>query len=187
MGKLSDILHNGDGDRMRRAWDSTEAAGEFEPLPGGVYVARIVAGELFAGKTNGTPGYKLAFRILEGEHVGRQFWHDVWLTEAALPMAKRDLAKIGVASLEQLEAPLPKGIRCSVKLALRKGDDGTVFNRVRSFDVLAIDPPDDDPFAPAKLSTDPTPPPLEDAAKPPGTVQSEGADALPANTAAIPF
>lgn len=149
MGKLSDILSNGSGDELRRKWNDTEAAKDFTPLPGGEYLARIIGGELFTGRTNGTPGYKLAFKVLDGEHAGRQFWHDVWLTQAALPMTKRDLGKLGVADLEQLDRPLPPGIRCSVKLALRRDDDGSEYNRVRRFDVLGIDEPERDAFAPS--------------------------------------
>ena len=145
---LSDILRNGDRESLSRAWGETQAAEDFAPLPSGEYVARIVGGELFTSKTKGTAGYKLAFRVLEGDHQGRQFWHDVWLTPAALPMAKRDLAKLGVTSLEQLERPLPPGIRCKVKLALRRDDDGTEHNRVKHFEVVGIDPPEQDAFAP---------------------------------------
>ena len=93
---LSDILSQGSQQQLHDAWNSTEAADEFKPLPPGEYLARIVTGELFTAKTKGTPGYKLTFRVVDGEHAGRQFWHDVWLTPAALPMAKRDLAKLGV-------------------------------------------------------------------------------------------
>ena len=35
----------------------------------------------------------------------------------SLPMSKRDLAKLCVTSLDQLDQPLPPGIRCKVKLA----------------------------------------------------------------------
>ena len=157
VGKLSDILRNGDADRLRQSWDQTEAAGELAPLPPGEYTAHIIAGVLETGKTRGTPGYKLTFRVSEGEYIGRQFWHDIWLTEAALPMAKRDLAKIGVASLEQLELPLPRGIRCLCKLVLRKADDGAEFNQVRTFAVVGIDPPppEADAFAPPDEGTPP--------------------------------
>jgi hypothetical protein len=145
---LTDILHNGQREDLSRAWANTEAAEDFAPLPAGEYVARIVAGELFTSKTKGTAGYKLTFKVLEGPHQNRQFWHDVWLTPAALPMAKRDLAKLGVSALEQLERPLPPGIRCKVKLALRRDDDGAEYNRVRTFEVVGIDAPTADPFAP---------------------------------------
>ena len=145
---LSEILHNGDQQSLSSAWDNSEAAEDFAPLPTDEYVARIVAGELFTSKTKETPGYKLAFRVLEGDHAGRQFWHDIWLTPAAMSMAKRDLGKLGVTAIEQLERPLPPGIRCRVKLALRKDDDGNEYNRVRSFEVIGIDPPEQDSFAP---------------------------------------
>lgn len=145
---LSDILHEGAQQSLSRAWGKTQAAEDFAPLSAGEYVARIVGGELFTSRTKGTAGYKLTFRVVEGDHQGRQFWHDVWLTPTALPMAKRDLAKLGVTALEQLERPLPQGIRCKVKLVLRRGDDGTEYNRVRTFEVIGIDPPEVDPFAP---------------------------------------
>lgn len=113
---------------------------------------------MFTGRTNGTPGYKLTFKVLEGDHAGRQFWHDIWLTPAALPMAKRDLGKLAVTDLEQLERPLPPGIRCAVKLALRRDDDGSEYNRVRRFDVLGIDEPERDAFAPDDANVDETEP-----------------------------
>jgi len=153
MGKLQDILQNGTADRLRQAWNETEAAGELAPLPPGEYIAHIIAGTLETSKTRGTPGYKLTFRVCDGDYAGRQFWHDIWLTKAALSMAKRDLAKIGVASLEQLESPLPRGIRCRCKLVLRRADDGAEFNQVRSFAVVGIDPPETDAFAPADDGT----------------------------------
>lgn len=153
--RLSDILANGQSGNLRDAWNRTEAAADFAPLPAGTYTARVVSGELFNAKS-GTPGYKLAFRVLEGEHAGRQFWHDLWLTPAALPMSKRDLGKLGVTSIEQLEQPLPAGIRCTVKLALRRDDDGAEYNRVRGFDVLGIDadPTADPDFAPGAAATE---------------------------------
>lgn len=171
MGRLSDILQSGQADAIRDAWDSTEAAGELAPLPTGEYQAHIIDGRLERSRTNATPGYKLTFCVCEGEYTGRQFWHDLWLTPAALPMTKRDLAKIGVASLSQLESPLPRGIRCLCKLVLRRGDDGAEFNKLRAFFVLGIDEPERDAFAP----DDGTPPGPPAAAAPDGTPrESEG-------------
>ena len=167
---LSDILREGDRQSLSRAWGETKAAEDFAPLPSGEYVARIIGGELFTSKTKGTAGYKLAFRVLEGDHQGRQFWHDVWLTPAALPMAKRDLAKLGVTALEQLESPLPPGIRCRVKLALRRDDDGSEYNRVKTFTVEGIDPPEQDAFAPVE---NPPQPGSGDAAEPPPNVLAD--------------
>ena len=39
---LTDILKNGSRDELSAAWNTTEAAGDHEPLPAGQYVARIV-------------------------------------------------------------------------------------------------------------------------------------------------
>ena len=118
------------------------------------------AGNCPPAKTKGTPSYKLTFRVLEGDYTrAASFWHDVYLTPAALPMAKRDLGKLGVTALEQLERPLPPGIRCRVKLALRRDDDGNEYNRVRTFDVVGIDPPEADAFAPQRPPSPAAPPP----------------------------
>ena len=70
---LSDILRQGDRESLSRAWGETKAAEDFAPLPAGEYVARIVGGELATAKTKGTPCYKLAFKVLEGDYTGRQF------------------------------------------------------------------------------------------------------------------
>ncbi len=145
--KLTDILDGNGRGNLSKAWGEAKAADDFAALPAGEYIAHITDGQISTAKT-GTPGYKLTFKVLDGEHTGRMFWHDIWLTPAAMPMAKRDLSKLGITELEQLENPIPRGIRCKVKLALRKDDDGNDRNRVKSFDVIGIDTPQADAFAP---------------------------------------
>jgi hypothetical protein len=153
---LNDILAAGSGGgNIRDLWDATDAAGEMGPLPPGEYIAHIIAGELETSRTNATPGYKLTFSVIEPSgFAGRRFWLDCWLTLAALPQTKRDLTKLGIKSLEQLERPFPRGIRCKCKLTLRKDDNGEERNRVKSFEVIGIDPPEVDTFAPTKLPPD---------------------------------
>ncbi len=138
--KLADILPKTDRERLGRDWDSTDAAVDLKPLPSGEYRCSIASGELFNAKS-GTPGYKLKLVVVEGEHADRVVWHDVWLSEAALPMAKRDLGELGIASQEQLERPLPDGIVVGAKVALRKNEDGTEYNRVNRLDVVGIETP----------------------------------------------
>jgi hypothetical protein len=145
---LSDILRNGDKESLSKAWDSTDAAKDFGSLPPADYVCRVASGELFTAKQRGTPGYKLKFEVIEGEYAGRYVWQDIWLTGAALPMAKRDLAKIGVTKIEQLEQPLPQGIVVRVKLALRTEDDGNEYNRVLRLEPVGVETPEPNPFAP---------------------------------------
>jgi hypothetical protein len=64
------------------------------------------------------------------------------------------VSKLGVTDLIQLERPVPQGIRCRVKIALRCDDNGNEFNRVRRFDVIGFDTPEPDAFAPLDVPTD---------------------------------
>jgi hypothetical protein len=146
--RFSEILQGNALEKLQRAFDATKAAGDLTPLPSGTYEAHATDGTLGTSRSKGTPFYKLTFRVCEGEHQGRHFWHDVYLTEAAMPLAKRDLAKLGIQRLEQLQQPLPALFRCRVKVALRKSDDGNEFNAVKTFEVIGIDKPEADPFAP---------------------------------------
>jgi hypothetical protein len=146
--KLTDILRAGNGGGwINDDWSTIRPAPDFAPIPPGKYIAWAIDGELFNAGT-GTPGYKLTFQVREGEHKGRKVWYDIWLTDAARSQARRDFAKLGVETKDQLEQPLPKWIRCEVHVTLRANDRGEEFNHVRRFDVLGIDPPDVDPFAP---------------------------------------
>ena len=63
-------------------------------------------------------------------------------------MAKRDLAKIGVTHLDQLERPLPSGMLATVRLALRTGRRRDGAQPSRRFDVTGIEPVEPEPFAP---------------------------------------
>jgi hypothetical protein len=145
--KLSEVLRGEDRALLQRAWSETQAAEDFGVLPAGEYVARIIEGQL-ATSRNGKPEYQLTFQVLEGEYKGRRFWHHLYLTAAALPMTKRDLTKLGVTSPDQLDTPLQPRIRCRVQLAVRRDDDKNQSNRVRSFEVIGIDEPPANPFAP---------------------------------------
>jgi hypothetical protein len=148
--KLTYILRNSNPESIKRLWENTKAAEDLKPIPGGEYRCALANGELFTAKS-GTPGYKITFEVIEGEHAGRRVWHDVWFSEAALSLAKRDLSKLGVTDLQQLEHPVPEGIVVLAKVALRRHDDGTEYNRVVRFEVVANEPPEADPFAPVPV------------------------------------
>jgi len=151
---LVDVLNGTTREALARQFDEAEAAGDMLPLPRGTYRCRVTDGELVTSKS-GTPGYTLTFTVDDGEHKGRRLWHSAWLTEAAMPMSKRDLAKLGVTSLDMLDRPLPAGFVCDVKVALRVDDDGVERNRVVSFNVVEVlaDPTGDDDFASPLNST----------------------------------
>ena len=147
--RLSDILHQQtDRERLSQLWKATAAADDFAPLPPGEYTFRTLAGELFTAK-RGTPGFKLSLQVTEGEHEGRRAWADFWLTPAALPLTKRDLVKIGVTDLAQLEQPLPAVFLIRGRLALRRDDDGNESNRLVRFECLGTE--QGDAFEPKDL------------------------------------
>lgn len=147
---LTGILPGGSGgsDDILDLFDRTEAADDFGPLPKGVYVALAVGGRLDQAST-GTRGYTVEFRVIEGEYAGRRLWVTKYLTPAAMPHTKRDLAKLGIDGKAALQRPFPANrLVCKLIVALRKGDDGTERNEVKSFDVIRVQEPTADPFAP---------------------------------------
>lgn len=153
MGKFADSLSgdesNLDPANLEQLWNSAEAAPELRPLPTGKYDCRVYGIELFKARRNATPGAKITFAVADGQFANRRLWLDLWLTPAAIGQTKRELAKLGITELAQIERPNPaaiRRIRCQVAATLRKGDDGTEFNAVRSFAVTGIDPETVDPF-----------------------------------------
>src|SRR4051794_1282704 len=127
--RLTDILTDAQRAAIQRAWKTAKAADEFKPIPAGLYRCRVEEGELSASRA-GTPGYKLTFRVLDGEHAGRRVWLDLWFTDKAKDFARRDLQKLGFDEgddddiLQRLERPLPEGIIADVKVGLRRENDG---------------------------------------------------------------
>jgi hypothetical protein len=145
---LADVLGGASRAELARQFAEAEAAGDMLPLPRGTYRCRVTDGELVTSK-GGTPGYTLTFSVDDGEHKGRKLWHTAWLTPAAMPMTKRDLAKLGVLSLDALDRPLPAGFVVDAKVVLRADDDNVERNRVVSFVVVGVlsDPTADDDFS----------------------------------------
>jgi hypothetical protein len=144
--RLSDILTNSEREQLERTWRTTKAAHDLKPIPSGEYRCVVVNGELFNSKS-GTPGFKITLEVLDGEYADRRLFLDVWLSEAAMPMARRDLGKLGIERPEQLEQPLREGIIIRAKVAVRRNDKGSEFNHVVRFEVVAFEPPAPEPFA----------------------------------------
>jgi len=127
--KLTDILQGNDLDELARRFDQTEPAAEFEPLPAGRYEVDFVHGEA-CRSSRGTMGYTCEFEISAGDCRGRRLWHTLWLSDDAMSYSRRDLKKLGISSIEQLDQPVPPGIFCFVQVAVRTGDDGVQRNTV---------------------------------------------------------
>ncbi|VTR92755.1 Uncharacterized protein OS=Rhodopirellula baltica SWK14 GN=RBSWK_05112 PE=4 SV=1: DUF669 [Gemmata massiliana] len=148
---LTGILPGGNGasDDIFDRFDATEAADDFGPLPKGVFVALAIGGKLDKART-GTDGYTIEFRVLEGEYTGRRLWVTKYFTPAALPYTKRDLAKLGIDSTAKLRQPFPANrLVCKLTVTLRRDDDGTERNEVKNLDVIRVQEPTADPFAPS--------------------------------------
>jgi hypothetical protein len=131
---------------FQKSWDATEASAGLDPLPSGTYRCLVTDGRLFTSRANETPGFKVTFEVIDGPFAGRKAWHDIWLSSPALAMAKGELAKLGITSPDQLEQPLPPRLIADVKIVQRTADDGTMFNRVKTFKVIDRDVPADDYF-----------------------------------------
>ena len=124
-------------------------------LPPGQYVGEILPAEtfLFTAKS-GAPGFKVAYRVCEGQHTGRRLWQDFWLTNAAIPYTKAALARIGIERKSQLNEPLPAGIRVRLRVVVETTDSGEQFNSIRELiELVSFEPPSCDPFAPTTDSS----------------------------------
>ena len=130
---LMDIIR-GDIQQLTPIWNDTQAADDYKPVPAGSYRCRIVEGKTILSKKR-TPGYRLTFEIVEGEHKGNRLFNVIWLTPNAIHLAKRDLPKVGINSPEEvMDKVFLKEVHADVVVGRLKGDDGLPYNRVRQFD-----------------------------------------------------
>lgn len=144
--RLADLLGDKGRDELAQEWAETQAAPEMGVVPSGHYLLEAVLGNLQKNR-NETPHYRVRFRIVTPEeHRGHLLFHSFYLTQDALPMSKRDLATLGIKKPEQLEQPLPPGLRVDVDVVVRVGNDGCKFNDLRNFKTAP--PATTEPFAP---------------------------------------
>ena len=148
---LVQALSNEGWAQLSQQFDAADTASERLPLPPGKYRCQLASGALIEART-GTPGYELAFVVTDGPHAGRRIWHKLWLTARALPMTKRDLAKLGITSLDMLGEPLPPALGCEVRVALHTDNAGIKRNCVIAIEVVEIlSDPTADPDFPSPL------------------------------------
>lgn len=157
------------------AFNGTAPAEVLDPLPAGEYQARAVNARLDETRT-GTPFYGVRLEVVTGEHTGRLLWGRWYLSPAALPYSRRDLAALGLDAFAKLERGDVPGGLLRVRVALRRDDDGTTRNEVRA--VLPGAPP---PLARPPVSAPPAPP-AEPVPPEPQTAPAPpaGVDDLPA-------
>lgn len=107
------------------------------PVPAGTYRCHIIDGRPAVART-GTPSYRLSFEVCEGEHVGQWFFHNIWLTPAALRKSALDLRKLGFATVTELyRRPLPGNLFALVTVDMRDDQNGEPRNEVKKFQIIA--------------------------------------------------
>jgi len=149
MSNKNDTVSYGYESDYEKYFDESRRAAEIGPLPAGEYLADIITGEVKIDHTTGNRLYRLTFAVVESSTFdGRRFCMDCWLTPAAKPQSLRDLTKIGITSLNQVEQPLSAIFRCKVRLAVRRDNSCEMRNRVQFFEVLEGSPLH--PIPPAK-------------------------------------
>jgi hypothetical protein len=122
------------------AFDSTEPAPEYVPIPPGVYVGRVLRGE-FCTTKSGNDGYRMRFEITEGPHAGRTVIRTWVFTTRSLPYAKRDLAVFGLTNSAKLLTPFPEAGReylVRLVVALQRGDDGAEWNDIKRIELVRV-------------------------------------------------
>jgi hypothetical protein len=123
------------------AFDAAAPAPEFEPLPPGIYSARILRGE-YCSTRAGSDAYRLRFGVTEGEYAGKTLIRTWTFGPKAVSYAKRDLMAFGLNTSAKLLSPFPEpGREYLVRLvvALQRGDDGIERNDVKRIDVVRVD------------------------------------------------
>ena len=141
---------NSNGDDFGDAFEAFDNAPSepTEPIPPGKYEVDVLRSELKRAKT-GTPLYRLSLSVHDGEHAGRKLWRDYFLTENAVAISRRELARLGIESSAQMRQPLPVGLIALAVVGIEQDDrTGERRNTVVSVTKLRIDPPAADPFAP---------------------------------------
>ena len=132
------LPHDTNGFNAFAAFDRVEAAGEYQPLPAGVYQVRVVSGSFQQTKKN-DDAYRIAFEVVEGPQTGRRVSRTWVFTAKALAYAKRDLAIFGFTISQQLLEPFPamgRKVFCRLFVAVQRGDNGSEFNDVKKIDAV---------------------------------------------------
>jgi len=122
------------------AFDGTDAAPEFTPLPPGIYSARVLRGE-FCSTRAGADAYRLRFEVTEGPHIGKTLVRTWTFGAKALPYTKRDLSPFGLTTSDKLLRPFPEAGReyfVRLVVALQRGDDGVERNDLKRIDLLRV-------------------------------------------------
>lgn len=137
------LLGDKKGSSIVEMFEKTQAAGEVRLIPAGSYRCLVDDVQVSEAKT-GTPSVRLTLVVDDGEQKGTRLWHRLWLTAAAMPMTKRDLAKLEITRLDDLS--FHPGTVVAADVGVETGDDGVERNVIKMFEVVGrLGDPIEDP------------------------------------------
>jgi hypothetical protein len=122
------------------AFDAVQAAPQYQPLPPGIYSARVLRGEYCRTKA-GADAYRLRFEVTEGPHAGKTVIRTWTFGTDAIKFTKRDLTPFGLTTSAALFSQFPEPCReylVRLVVALQRGDDGREFNDVKKIDIVRV-------------------------------------------------
>jgi hypothetical protein len=116
--------------RLNQAFDSNqyEEMGNFDPVPAGIYTARIVKSEIKQNNKKTGSYMKFEFQVLNGEFNGRKFWSILNIqnqSREAVEIAQKELTSICKACKKPIIQDTQElhDIPIKIKVIIKKGDD----------------------------------------------------------------
>jgi hypothetical protein len=157
-------------------YNPENTGGGFEPLPPGEYIAQAVEASIAPPKTGNGLGLTLVWKVIEGEHEGRQIWQNISFLHPKAgaqwhgqKMLNAVIAATGAPSPLQSAEPL-LFVPCRIGVAIETDKNGIYSDKNR---VVKVSPLGGE-AAEAALSLAPAPKPAPAAAAvtptPAGTV-----------------
>jgi hypothetical protein len=111
---------------------------ESADLPPGTYTGTLIASRIVRSLRTKNVGVMLLWEIPRQVRAKR-VWRTLWLSPAALPRTKRELARLGVRTLADLDndPPVRPGALCRLVIAGKTSSDGCYESRIVSWEVLS--------------------------------------------------
>lgn len=118
----------------------------FDPIPEGLYQAVVEKTELTAAKDSGNPMIKVTLKITDGDFKNRLVWdnfvlieNSLWKLKGFFAAAKSDLAESTSVSEQELATAM-SGVRVSVYLEPRVGNNGQATSNVKNYRAIEGEP-----------------------------------------------
>jgi len=116
----------------------SDAPYESADLPPGAYSGTLTMSRIVRSLRTRNVGVALYWDV-QLRHSKKRVWRTLWLSPAALSRTKRELGRLGVRTLADLDndPPVPAGALCKLVIADRRDRDGYVESRIVHWEVLS--------------------------------------------------